>query len=604
MAAVKLGSKSQGSIVKLKEDGKLVEFYVAKHNYESGLNGKGRTLLVRKECYDIRQWHSTDNNAYASSGINGWLNGTYKNLLDPSICAAMGTTKIYYTIGYGNNTKSTLERGVFLLSATELGQSGDRVPVEGSVLPIANILKIAYLNGTATIQWTRSPRYESSHAVWYLDASGNLNPSAVLADRCDNYYASRPSFTLPASLYISDDGTVTTNTAPGTPSGISVPNNINGGSAITVSWGASTDSEGNLEGYIVERSVDGGSVWTQIYQGSGRSTANTVAFGTSSVMYRVKAFDSEGLQSGWRTSQQITVLNNNAPSAPASIAVPETVNAGQAFAVAWGAASDSDGDLAGYSLERQLNGGSWAEVYNGAALTYTDTLEKGWNTVAYRVRAYDAHTAYSGYTTSPTRAVNNNTAPVISGQDAALGLKNGSFSQSYTVTDAESDAVTVTEFVDNVQLRAYPVTLGQEQAVTVPREVWLTLANGNHQLRVEASDGNAAAVRVWTFSKRETVICFRLAAPEETDTAATKVLVSPTWNVAGATAKIEACNNAFDEAPAWEDITAMVLLNRVYNFQNKAKTAGKWGVDFRFTITKNEGYEGEVSITGFGGTYE
>lgn len=394
------------------------------------------------------------------------------------------------------------------------------------------------------------------------------------------------------------------NTEPETPVSISIPDVISGGSTITVSWGVSTDAEGNLEGYIVERSVDGGSTWTQIYQGSGRSTTNTVAFGTESVMYRVKAFDSEGLQSGWRTSQQITVLNNNAPSAPASIAVPEIVNAGQAFAVAWGAASDSDGDLAGYSLERQLNGGSWAEVYNGAALTYTDTLEKGWNTVAYRVRAYDAHTAYSGYTTSPTRAVNNNTAPVISGQDAALGLKNGSFSQSYTVTDAESDAVTVTEFVDNVQLRAYPVTLGQEQAVTVPREVWLTLANGNHQLRVEASDGNAAAVRVWTFLKRETVICFRLAAPEETDTAATKVLVSPTWNVAGATAKIEACNNAFDEAPAWEDITAMVLLNRVYNFQNKAKTAGKWGVDFRFTITKNEGYEGEVSITGFGGAYE
>ncbi len=193
---------------------------------------------------------------------------------------------------------------------------------------------------------------------------------------------------------------------------------------------------------------------------------------------------------------------------------------------------------------------------------------------------------------------------MISGQDAALGLKTGSFSQSYTVTDAENDTVTVTEFVDQIQLRSYTAALGQAQAVTVPHKAWLTLANGNHQLRIEASDGNAAAVRVWTFSKRETVICFRLAAPEETDTAATKVLVSPTWNVAGATAKIEACNNAFDEAPAREDITAMVLLNRVYNFQNKAKTAGKWGVDFRFTITKNEGYEGEVSITGFGGAYE
>jgi len=69
-------------------------------------------------------------------------------------------------------------------------------------------------------------------------------------------------------------------------------------------------------------------------------------------------------------------------------------------------------------------------------------------------------------------------------------------------------------------------------------------------------------------------------------------------------AKVEACNNAFDASPAWEDITAQVAINRVFNFTNETKTAEKWGVDVRFTITKNEGYEGEVSISGFGGAYE
>lgn len=48
----------------------------------------------------------------------------------------------------------------------------------------------------------------------------------------------------------------------------------------------------------------------------------------------------------------------------------------------------------------------------------------------------------------------------------------------------------------------------------------------------------------------------------------------------------------------------MVQLNRVYNFTNTTKTADKWGVNVRFTIKKNEGYEGEVSISGFGGAYE
>lgn len=59
MANVQLGSKALGSIVKLKENGIPVTFYVACHNYESGLNGVGRTLVVRKEGCAARKWHSS-----------------------------------------------------------------------------------------------------------------------------------------------------------------------------------------------------------------------------------------------------------------------------------------------------------------------------------------------------------------------------------------------------------------------------------------------------------------------------------------------------------------------------------------------------------------
>lgn len=81
MATTTLGNKAVGSIIQLKENGKLVSFYVAKHNYENSLNGMGRTLVVRKDCYDTRQWHSSNVNAYASSAIDSWLNGTYKTCL-------------------------------------------------------------------------------------------------------------------------------------------------------------------------------------------------------------------------------------------------------------------------------------------------------------------------------------------------------------------------------------------------------------------------------------------------------------------------------------------------------------------------------------------
>ena len=198
-----------------------------------------------------------------------------------------------------------------------------------------------------------------------------------------------------------------------------------------------------------------------------------------------------------------------------------------------------------------------------------------------------------------------NSAPSISGQDKDLGQQTGSFAEKYTVTDVEGDNVVVTEFVDDQQIRSYQATLGQEETVELSREKWLTLTNGAHQLRVEAVDGNfATSVRVWNFSKKETVIKFQFAQPEETDARATKILITPTWKIEGSVAKVEACNNAFDASPTWEDITAQVAINRVFNFTNETKTAEQWGVDVRFTITKNEGYEEEVSISGFGGAYE
>ena len=209
MATTTLGNKAVGSIIQLKENGKLVSFYVAKHNYENSLNGMGRTLVVRKDCYDTRQWHSSNVNAYANSAIDSWLNGTYKNLLDADIRGVIGTTKIKYTPGNGNTTVGTLERAIFLLSVTELGRSASYANTEGTTLSIASSLQIAYLNGSAVVQWTRSPRTSNTSDAYYLDASGSVSSSY-----CSGARGSRPAFTLPSTLSVSDDGSVSVNTAP------------------------------------------------------------------------------------------------------------------------------------------------------------------------------------------------------------------------------------------------------------------------------------------------------------------------------------------------------------------------------------------------------
>ena len=194
-----LGNLDEGAIITLNESASPVEFYVAKQDYESSLNGAGRVLVVRKDVYDNRVWDAGNVNAYARSDIDAWFNGTYKGLLDPDVQEAMGTTKFYYTPGNGNNTVGTLERAIFALSLAELGQSHSYANTEGSTLPIASTLRIAYSNGSATTQWTRSPRTNFANVAFRLNSSGNIN-----GDGCNISYGSRPAFTLPATFKLSD----------------------------------------------------------------------------------------------------------------------------------------------------------------------------------------------------------------------------------------------------------------------------------------------------------------------------------------------------------------------------------------------------------------
>ena len=57
------------------------------------------------------------------------------------------------------------------------------------------------------------------------------------------------------------------NSAPNMPSSISVPSSVKGGETINITWGAATDPDGNLSGYILEKKTDSAG-FSQIYKGS------------------------------------------------------------------------------------------------------------------------------------------------------------------------------------------------------------------------------------------------------------------------------------------------------------------------------------------------
>ena len=610
MASVALSNKTIGSIVKLKVNGTLRDFIVVHQGkpsaiYDASCDG---TWLLMKDCYEARQWHSSNVNDYASSTIHSYLNSTFLNLIDANIRNQIKQVKLPYRAGsgYGKSVSSGangLSAKVFLLSAEETSYKHDYMPTgEGAELAYfrgcvdngADSKRIANLNGSAAYWWLRSP-YCSSYggAAYALHVSTDGDWGYNFCSYAG--YAIRPALILPSSLLVSDDGSVNTNTAPTTPSSISVPGSIQGGSTITVSWGASTDKESNLEGYILERSTDGGKSWSQIYQGSSRSTTNTVAFGTASVMYRVKAYDSEGLASAYKTSSQVTVINNNAPTAPPSITVPNTVLGGATLTVTWGAATDQDGNLAGYSLEREVDGsGQWSVVYTGNTLSYADNITKGWASVKYRVRAYDSNNAYSGYTESPSRPVNNNTAPEIScaspsGSD--LGTKDAGFSLSYTVSDVDGDEVSVTEAIDGSVKRTFTVALGTSNSFKVTGEYFMKLLNGDHTMTITANDGKSSTVHTLTFKKEVTGATVTLEAPMEADAAITICVLSVAGFIpADAHYTVEVTNNAKDDAPIWEDCTTEVKSGANHIFENK--TAAN-GFAFNFRVTAERGASGE-----------
>lgn len=405
---------------------------------------------------------------------------------------------------------------------------------------------------------------------------------------------------------MADDGQITINTAPTVPASISIPSSISGGTTITVSWGASTDTQGNLEGYKVERSTNGGSSWSQIYQGSGCSTTNSVAFGTVSVMYRVKAYDSEGLESGYKTSGQVTVFNNRAPGKPPSITVPVQVEGGKQTTISWAAATDADGNLSGYALERQVAGGAWSQVYKGAALSYTDTITKGWATVAYRVRSYDSYNVYSDYVTSPTRTINNNTAPTISCGNASgsdLGTKNARFSVAYTVNDVDGNTVKVTEKLDGVVKRTYNATLGQAASFDVTGTYYMQVLNGRHTLTIEANDGKVTTTHTLYFSKAVYACKISLANPLPADAQITVMIMSVLSGIpADANYRIMVTNNAKDTSPVWEDTTADIRRGVNHLFTNR--TAAR-GFAFNFILTASRGASGVGGhITSIGGGFE
>ena len=216
MANVKLGTKAVGSIVKIKVNGAAKDFIIVHQGlpssaYDASCNG---VWVVMKDIYTTMKWDGS-NNDYLNSDMTAYLNGTFISLIDADIRNAIKQVKIPYT-NYSNNNVMSGSNGlsckVFLLSGTEVGFSGvSYMNTEGAKLSYFDSAskRVAYNGSSAAIWWLRSPYTNDLSNVWGGRTDGSSNYYW-----CRDSYGVRPAFILPSTLVVSDDGTVSVNTAP------------------------------------------------------------------------------------------------------------------------------------------------------------------------------------------------------------------------------------------------------------------------------------------------------------------------------------------------------------------------------------------------------
>ena len=289
-----------------------------------------------------------------------------------------------------------------------------------------------------------------------------------------------------------------------------------------------------------------------------------------------------------------TVIYNQAPTAPSSITVPSEVLGGENLSISWAASTDPDGNLSGYVLERKVGSGTWAQIYKGSSRSYTDAITYGWTSVQYRVKAYDTEGLESGYTTSAIRTVRYNVAPAINASSTSLGEKNAPFSFAYTVTDADGDTLTVTEKLDGKTTAtrtglASGTALTFEQASTA--DGFLRILNGSHTIKITANDGKESTSLNATFTKSVTSASVTLTTPLAVDGDITVAILQVSGSIPNDAAfKAEATNNALDDSPVWQDVTAEVRKGMNIVFENQTASAG---AAFNFRISVERGASGE-----------
>lgn len=211
-----------GSSVYLMENGVATEYLVVNQGVPSGSSlydaSCDGTWLLRKDIIENRVWASRNVNKLENSDIQSWLNSTMLAKYEANIQNAIKQVKIPYRKngGSGGSNQSGangLSCKVFLLSGREVGfTTSDNInfPNDGAKLDYFESgdtrdgtnrkKRIAYLNGTATDWWLRSPRIDVTNYTWFVNTNG-----ARSSVGCSSSCGVRPALVIPSTALLDEE---------------------------------------------------------------------------------------------------------------------------------------------------------------------------------------------------------------------------------------------------------------------------------------------------------------------------------------------------------------------------------------------------------------
>ena len=272
------------------------------------------------------------------------------------------------------------------------------------------------------------------------------------------------------------------------PQAVTLPDPIDDGTTIRITVTPSTEKvySGTVS-YTYQYRYNSSWQWQTLTTTTALTASLQVPKNTYQTLeVRVQAQDNLGFTSStWVSSGVKNIIANQPPTAP-GITV-DNVYINQHLTVTLTPATDPDGTVASYIIQRRIDGGQWNQVQSGTSLTYTEVVDPDWGTIAYRAAAVDDEGLQGPWATSQTFDVNPGWV-IISGPDSDLGERPGPFVLEFEVEvvgNPDQDSIVTKVMLDDRDL-IVDLLLHDEDIVRIYFNTKY-FAAGTHTIQVTAS---------------------------------------------------------------------------------------------------------------------